>query len=70
MSELAALEKLDIALTRSKNEAVSLGDDLLVYLMSMAILHIRRKSGRLGEGADSEPAGLTLLRFAAPPAYR
>ena len=47
MSELGALEKLAIGLTHSRGEAMSLGDDLLVYLLTMAVTHVRKKSNAL-----------------------
>jgi hypothetical protein len=43
MSDRVALEKLDIDLTRSREEAASLGDHLLTYVISMAILQVRKK---------------------------
>ena len=53
MSELGALEKLAIELTNSRGEAISLGDDLLVFLLSMAILHVRKRSAAC-EAATSD----------------
>jgi hypothetical protein len=61
MSELAALERLEIALTYSKEEAASLGDDLLVYVISMGILQIRKKKAGLGKAVDAKPTGLRLV---------
>ena len=45
MPELEALEKLAIELTDCRREAMSLGDDLLVYLLNMTIMHVRKKNG-------------------------
>src|SRR5271157_5699710 len=41
MLELASGEFLEIALSRCRKEAVTLGDELLVYLIDMAIFQIR-----------------------------
>ena len=43
MSELGALQELAIALTHSRGEAMLLGDDLLVYLLTMAVTHVRKE---------------------------
>ncbi len=49
MSELGVREKLTIELTHSREEALCFGDDLLVYLLSMAVLHVQKKSDALRE---------------------
>lgn len=51
MPELEPLEKLIIELTDCRREAISLGDDLLVYLLNMAILHVRKKNSAAAEAA-------------------
>jgi hypothetical protein len=61
MSDRVALEKLDIDLTRSREEAASLGDHLLTYVISMAILQVRKKKARLDESAEAKPSGLRLV---------
>ena len=44
MSEPGALQKLADGLIHSRREAISLGDNLLVYLLSMALLHLKKRS--------------------------
>ena len=61
MSELVTLEDLDIALTRILREAASLDSDLLIYLISIAILYVRRKSASLGGTAEAKPTQLKLV---------
>jgi hypothetical protein len=56
MSELGALEKLAFGLTHCRREAISLGDDLLVYLLTMAISHVGKKSNALRKAAEGAPA--------------
>jgi len=55
MSELAALKKLELALARSKEDAASLHDDLLLYVISMAIVRVRQKRAHLGEVVEARP---------------
>ena len=38
------LDELDEALTKSSGVAAALGDEFLVYLIDMAILHVRKKA--------------------------
>ncbi len=52
MSELEALEKLSVGLVRVREEAVSFGDDLLVYLLNMAVSHVGKKSFSLRKAAE------------------
>jgi hypothetical protein len=61
MSKLATLEKLEIALKRSKKEAESLGDDLLVYVISMAILRVQRNCASVGEAGEAKPCRLRVV---------
>ena len=42
ISEL--LDDIDVKLTGSSKSAASVGDDMLVYLLDMAILHVRKKA--------------------------
>jgi hypothetical protein len=63
MPELKALEKLAVELVNCRNEAMSLGDNLLVYLLNMSILHVRKKSSAVREAAaesflDSDSSSL------------
>jgi hypothetical protein len=44
MSELAALEEIEAGLTQNRREALSLGDDFLVFVLSVAGRHIQKKS--------------------------
>jgi hypothetical protein len=44
MSELDPLENLVFELIHCRNEAMSLGDDLLVYLLNMTIMRARKKT--------------------------
>ncbi len=41
------LDELDEALTNSSKVAATLGDEFLVYLIDMAILHVRTKAVHL-----------------------
>ncbi len=56
MSELGVREKLAIGLTHSREEAMSLGDDLLVYLLTMALSRVQKKSNAVREPAQGAPA--------------
>jgi hypothetical protein len=67
MSELGTLEKLVNGIAHSRREAISLGDDLLVYLLNMAVLHLRRRSSAVCEGdrkssAPPDSSSLTSAR--------
>jgi hypothetical protein len=55
MSNLVALENLNVQLIHSRGEAISLGDDLLVYLLNMAISHVRKKSNAICETKKKAP---------------
>jgi hypothetical protein len=52
MSEPGALQKLADGLTHSRGEAISLGDNLLVYLLNMALLHLKKRSNAPREAAE------------------
>ncbi len=69
MSEIGALEKLVIGLTQSRREAISFGDDLLVYLLNMGILHLKNKSNALREGAEGGPAAQNPSRLKSAQVY-
>ncbi len=69
MSELGMREKLAIELTNSRREAISLGDDLLVYLLNMAILHIRRRNSAERETAAQSLAASDSLSLRSAPGY-
>lgn len=43
------LDEIDIKLTSSSRAAAEIGDELLVYLLDMAILHVRKKAVRVAE---------------------
>ncbi len=44
MALSVVLDELDEALTKSSGVAAALGDQFLVYLIDMAILHVRKKA--------------------------
>ncbi len=44
------LDELDEALTNSSKVAATFGDELLVYLIDMAVLHVRKKAIHLNDG--------------------
>lgn len=58
-SVAVVFEKLDEVLTNSSKVAAIVGDDLLVYFINMAVLHVRRKAAHLDGGP-----GDTLVRRA------
>ena len=43
------IDDLDEALTNSSRVAATLGDELLVYLIDMAVLHVRKKAIHLND---------------------
>jgi len=43
------LDEIDIRLTFSSKAAASMGDDLLMYVLDMAILHVRKKAVKTTE---------------------
>ena len=43
------LDEIDVRLTFSSKSAAAMGDVLLVYLLDMAILHVRKKAVRVIE---------------------
>lgn len=49
MTQSVMLDELDEALTNSSKVAATLNDELLVYLINMAILHVRKKAAHLGD---------------------
>jgi hypothetical protein len=61
MSELGALEKLVNGLTHSQREAVSLGDELLVYLLSIALAHLRKKGNAVRCCTEAESSSLSSI---------
>ena len=69
MSEPWALEKLTIELMRSRGEAISLGDDLLVYLLTMAVSHVRKKSNAFREAAERACGAPERLRSRSAQVY-
>ena len=46
------LDDLDEALTNSSKVAATFGDELLVYLIDMAVLHVRKKAIHLNDRTD------------------
>jgi hypothetical protein len=46
------LDDLDEALTQSSKVAASLGDDFLVYMIDMAVLHVRKKAIHVNDNVD------------------
>jgi hypothetical protein len=60
------LAEIDITLTSSSKTAASIGDELLVYLIDMAILHVRTRAVNIAPGSTalrilaSELSGLTV----------
>lgn len=76
MALSVVLEELDEALTNSSKVAAAFGDELLVYLIDMAILHVRKIAvhteddrQRLPEG-PSEHAGKPSKRSYKPECAR
>ena len=59
MSELSALERIELALTRCHEEAAPLGDELLDCVIRMAILHVRRK--KAGKAVGSKQTSRRLV---------
>ncbi len=49
------LDDLDETLTKSSIIAATLGDELLVYLIDMAVLHVRKKAIHLEDGPEHLP---------------
>ncbi len=47
MIQSVVLDELDEALTYSSRVAASLGEEFLVYLIDMAVLHVRKKAVHL-----------------------
>lgn len=58
----SVLDELDEALTKSSGVAAAIGDGFLVYLIDMAILHVRKRA------VHTEDGGPKRLR-AVPSAY-
>jgi hypothetical protein len=50
-----ALDDLDEALTQSSKVAASLGDDFLVYMIDMAVLHVRTKALHIDDASEYRP---------------
>jgi hypothetical protein len=71
MSELETLEKLVIELIDCRNEAMSLGDDLLVYLLNMAIMHAKKKNSTICQAdvAQSRDAAISSSLTSTPVHY-
>ncbi len=63
MSELGALEKLVNGLTHSRREAVSLGDELLVYLLSMALAHLKKRGNAVRNCTTADFSSLSPLEL-------
>ena len=61
MSELGARERLVNGLNHSRREAVSLGDELLVYLLSMALAHLKKRGNAVRNGAAADCSSLSPL---------
>ncbi len=53
MNKSDALDRLHVVLTYSHEVAVSLGDALLVYLVDMALCHVRKTAINLEKDDDN-----------------
>lgn len=53
MSE--TLDDLDEALTQSSKVAASIGDEFLVYMIDMAVLHVRKKAIHINDTIEHRP---------------
>ena len=63
MNQSVALDKLDEVLTNSSKLAASLGYAFLVYLIDMAVLHVRKKAIHLEANVEHR---LQKMNFAHP----
>ena len=59
------LDDIDIKLTACSKAAAGMGDDMLVYLLDMAILHVRKKAVHLVGAAAIRSTASNPLTIAA-----
>ncbi len=52
VNQNVVFDELDEGLTNSSKVAASLGDEFLVYLIDMAVLHVRKKAIHLEDNAE------------------
>ena len=52
MIQSVVLDELDEALTNSSKVAATLGEEFLVYLIDMAVLHVRKKAVHLEDNDE------------------
>lgn len=67
------LECLDIDITDCSKIAAGIGDEFLVYLLDMAILHVRRRAVRIDKPKDTSARTVQTLhppKSIAPPSGR
>ncbi len=64
MALSVVLDELDEVLTNSSNVAAALSDELMIYLIDMAVLHVRKKAVHTEDvpKRPSEHAGKPLMR--------
>lgn len=55
MSLSGVLDDLDETLTQSSKVAASLGDEFLVYVLDMAILHVRKQAIHVNDNVERSP---------------
>ncbi len=65
MALSTVLDELDEALTNSSKIAATLGDELLVYLIDMAILRVRKSSVHLEDNSEYRVHTLNANRNSA-----
>ena len=55
MTQTGVFDKLDEALTNSSKVAATLDDKFLVYLINMAVLHVRKRAIHLEDNVEAKP---------------
>ncbi len=64
MTLSVVLDELDEALTNSSKVAAALGDEFLVYLIDMAVLHVRKRAVHLEDNDENRLRKASFTRNA------